>query len=80
MTDRPGQALALARLRWWANIAETYPHATDGLDAGCQPDLELGPNVDPPDIIWLILFADVSWDDEAALRARAAEWRDLFDG
>ena len=80
MTDRSAQARALARVRWWQAIADAHPAATDGLDAGCEPGLEAGPDVDPGDVVWLILFADVEWTDRRALMLRAAEWRELFGG
>lgn len=79
-SDRTGQSLALQRLRWWADLSEAYPRATDLLDAGCEPGLQLGPRVEDDDLPWLILFADVDWTDADALRDRAAEWRDLFGG
>jgi hypothetical protein len=80
MTDRADQALHLARLRWWRGISEAYPRATDLLDAGCEPGLDMGPQVDPEHIPYLVLFADVDWTDEDSLLSRAREWRELFGG
>jgi len=80
MTDRADQAFHLIRLRWWEGIADAWPRATDLLDAGCEPGLDRGPEVDPDHIVWLVLFADVDWTDEDALQNRAREWRELFGG
>ena len=80
MTDRTEQSNALRRLRWWNVIANAHPSETDHLDAGCEPGLELGPDVDDRDVVWLVLFADVDWLDEVALARRADEWRALFGG
>lgn len=49
-------------------------------DAGCEPGLPLAVHVEDQDVPYLVLFADVDWDDLDALARRAAEWRTLFAG
>lgn len=52
----------------------------DFLDAGCEPGLVFLNRVKEEDTPFLVLFADVDWEDEDALDTRADEWRALFGG
>jgi hypothetical protein len=52
----------------------------DFLDAGCEPGLEFLNRVKEEDTPYLVLFADVDWDDKEALAHRAQEWLELFGG
>ena len=52
----------------------------DFLDGCCDADFEMAPETSDDDTAALVLFAATQFDDPAAVEAKAAEWRALFEG
>lgn len=52
----------------------------DEWDGMCDLDFEMAPSTKDAQTDALVLFADVDFDDPAAVEARVAEWSELFGG